>query len=81
MWRCGLVMIWALSAVHMSLLAEDRVQGAYNPLAKIHAEKVVPLDLTISLNGGKVEGKTNPSAVVPVGREGSLATRVLVVIP
>ena len=47
MWRCGLVMIWALSAVHMSLLAEDRVQGAYNPLAKIHAEKVVPLDLTI----------------------------------
>jgi predicted dienelactone hydrolase len=47
MWRCGLVMIWALSAVVVSLRAEDRVAGAYAPLTKTHTEKVVPLDLTI----------------------------------
>jgi predicted dienelactone hydrolase len=47
MWRCGLVMIWALSTLVVSLRAEDRVAGAYDPLTKTHTEKVVPLDLTI----------------------------------
>ena len=47
MWRCGLMMLWAFLALQASLRAEDRVAGAYDPLTKIHAEKVVPLDLTI----------------------------------
>lgn len=47
MWRCGLMMLWAFSAGHVSLSADDRVAGAYDPLAKLHSEKVVPLDLTI----------------------------------
>ena len=47
MWRFGVVMLWVFSAGHVSLPAEDRVAGAYDPLAKIHTVKVVPLDLTI----------------------------------
>ncbi len=47
MWRCGLVMLWAFSAGHGLLPAEERVAGAYDPIAKIHSAKVVPLDLTI----------------------------------
>ncbi len=47
MWRCGLMMLWAFLALQASLRAEDRVAGAYDPLTKIHVEKVVPLDLTI----------------------------------
>ena len=47
MWRVGLVMLWALTTGQALLPAEDRVAGAYDPLAKMHSEKVVPLDLTI----------------------------------
>ncbi len=47
MWRCGLMMLWLFSAVHVSLRAEERAPGVYDPLAKMHTEKVVPLDLTI----------------------------------
>lgn len=47
MWRCGLVMLWVFSVGQGGLPAEERVAGAYDPLAKIHSAKVVPLDLTI----------------------------------
>ena len=47
MWFLCLALLCLISAFSGQLVAEDRVLAAYDPLAKLHAEKVVPQDLTV----------------------------------
>lgn len=47
MWFRCLALLWMISVSSGLLVAEDLAFAAYDPLAKLHPEKVVPLDLTV----------------------------------